>query len=105
MKKRLAIISVYAPAATNDEDAIATFYEILTAFLYTARDRQLELIVLGDFNAHLADFPPFTTNLPGRYLADFMSNNSLKCKDTCKPTYFTGRTRRQDTKIDYFLVS
>ena len=48
MKKRLAIISVYAPAATNDEDAIATFYEILTAFLYTARDRQLELIVLDD---------------------------------------------------------
>ena len=91
IKKRLALISVYGPATTNDENAIAIFFDILTTFVFTARDRGLEYIVFGDFNAHLSDFPPFVTNLPGRYLLDFMNNNNLRCNDPDTVTYFTNR--------------
>ena len=66
----------------------------------------LRTVIVGDFNAHSTDFPPRIRNLPGSYMEEFMRNNLFRCRDPpFKPTYFTSRIRRNDTKIDYFWVS
>ena len=49
---------------------------------------------MGDFNAHLPQYPPNALNVPGRYLSDLMDRNGLICKDPNTPTHFTRRNGR-----------
>ena len=79
---------------------------MLSSYVLITRDMALRTVIVGDFNAHSTDFPPRIRNLPGSYMEEFMRNNLFRCRDPpFKPTYFTSRTRRNDTKIDYFWVS
>ena len=55
---------------------------------------------MGDFNAHLAGYPPYSTSGKSMKLQTFIDSMRLICQDPCGYTYFTSETR---TKVDYFF--
>ena len=68
-----------------------------------SKDRNIPMVLIGDFNAHLKDHYGTSTNGNGRLLLDIANNQSLELINMNHPTF--ERPGRDPTCLDYLLLN
>ena len=101
--KNLAIFECYAPVECAKEEELEQFFDDLQEHLNNALIKNHEIILLGDFNAHVQGHHSTANNLNGKMLVSLIKNSKLELLPI-KDITFKGRNQSQSC-IDYIAVT
>jgi exonuclease III len=99
----LAIIETYAPVDCSKRETKENYYRNLTACLAEIITTSNNVILMGDFNAHIKDFASNETNNSGVMLQNIVKTANMNLINLNDYTYL-GRNGRP-TCIDYIAIS
>ena len=106
-KHIISVLSVYLPSTDHDIEEYKHYLNVLECAI-SALQSEGQVIVVGDFNAHLPTLQQNNANTQGQLLADLLHCHNLfpvSCSSIAtgpKYTYFSGQTI---TTVDYILIS
>lgn len=106
-KHVISILSVYLPSTDHEIDEYKHYLNTLECAI-CALQSEGQVIVVGDFNAHLPTPQHNNANTQGQLLADLLHRHNLfpvSCSSIAtgpKYTYFSGQVM---TTVDYILIS
>jgi len=100
--ENLTLIEIYAPVESDTENNRKEFYLALSEITAELQLTTNNLIVMGDFNAHIKGHESENTNSNGKLMKNYTKENGLEILNL--PSYtFLGRHGRP-TCIDYFTM-
>ena len=106
-KHIISVLSVYLPSTDHDIEEYKHYLNVLECAI-SALQSEGQVIVVGDYNAHLPTLQHNNANTQGQLLADLLHCYNLfpvSCSNIAtepKYTYFSGQTT---TTVDYILIN